>query len=159
MLKDLGLSYCVPYRTEFSSDGSVDLIVSRSVLEHIVPEILETMVADFRRILGPNGGMVHFIDCSDHFAMHDKSISRCNFLRYEEWVWRFCCINNYQNRLRHSDYVAMLRRHGFTISYDWRESREKEQREVAAMPLASQFVGRDIEDLAAISSHFVAIAP
>ena len=105
--------------------------------------------------------MVHFIDCSDHYAMVDKSISRCNFLQYEEWAWRLCCINpqSYHNRLRHSDYVAMLQRHGFKISFEWRESREQEQREVAAMPLASRFAGRDIKDLAAIGSHFVAIRP
>ena len=159
MLRDLGLTYVVPYRTGLSSDGSADIIVSCSVLEHIRPELLEAMLTEFRRILVCGGAMVHFIDCSDHFAMRDKSISRCNFLRYEDWVWRMCSINFYQNRLRHSDYTAMSQRHGFKISFEWRESRAKEQAEVAAMPLASRFVGRNVEDLAAISSHFVAIAP
>jgi hypothetical protein len=160
MLRHLGLTYIVPYWTELSPDRSVDLIVSCSVLEHIAPETLETMMADFRRILVPGGAMIHFIDCSDHYAMYDKSISRCNFLQYEDWVWRLCCINpqSYHNRLRHSDHAAMLQRHGFRIGFEWRESREKEQREVAAMSLASRFAGRDIEDLAAISSHFVATA-
>ena len=160
MVRDLGLTYSVPYQTGLSLDGSADLIVSCSVLEHIAPRMLETMMADFRRILVPGGAMIHFIDCSDHYAMFDKSISRCNFLQYQEWVWRLCCINpqSYHNRLRHSDHATMLQRHGFGIGFEWRESREKEQREVAAMSLASRFVGRDIEDLAAISSHFVAIA-
>jgi Methyltransferase domain len=157
MLRDLGLTYIVPYRTELSADASADVIVSCSVLEHIAPETLEKMMPDFRRILVTGGAMVHFIDCSDHFAMRDKSISRCNFLRYEDWVWRVC--GRGQNRLRHSDYAAMLQRHGFKISFEWRESQEKEQLEVTAMPLASRFVGRDVEDLAAISSHFVAISP
>ena len=159
MLRDLGLTYMVPYRTELSSDGSADVIVSCSVLEHIRPELLEAMLKEFRRILVDGGAMVHFIDCSDHFAMRDKSISRCNFLRYPDWVWRLCSVNFYHNRLRHSDYAAMLQRHGFKISFEWRESREKEQAEVAAMPLASRFVRQNVEDLAAISSHFVAIAP
>ncbi len=159
MLRQLGITYISPYRAELSPDGSADLIVSCSVLEHIPPKTLDTMMADFRRILVPGGAMIHFIDCSDHFAMRDKSISRCNFLQYEDWAWRLYSIAGYHNRLRHSEYVAMLKRYGFRINFEWRESREKEQREVAAMVLASPFVGRDIEDLAAISSHFVAIAP
>lgn len=160
MLRQLGLTYNVPYRTNLSSDGSADLIVSCSVLEHIDPGTLEAMMTDFRRILVPGGAMVHFIDCSDHYAMYDKTISRCNFLRYEEWAWRACCINpqSYHNRLRHSDHAAMLQRHGFRVSFEWRESREKEQREVAAMRLASPFAGRNVEDLAAISSIFVTTA-
>lgn len=159
MLRSLGLNYNVPYRKELFGDQSMDLIVSCSVLEHVAPRTIEAMFADFRRILAPDGAMVHFIDCSDHYAMRDKSISRCNFLQYEEWAWRLCCINpqDYHNRLRHSDHVAMLNRHGFSIRFEWRESREKEQREVAAMRLASRFAGRDIEDLAAISSHLVVV--
>ncbi len=161
MLKQLGLGYCVPYRTETFPDRSFNTVVSCSVLEHIAPETLEKMVVDFRRILVPGGSMVHFIDYSDHYAMYDKSLSRCNFLRYEDWIWRLCCINpqSYHNRLRHSDYVAMFQRYGFTISYEWRLSREKEQREIATMTLSSRFIGRDIDDLAAVGGHFVLIAP
>lgn len=161
MLKQLGITYSVPYRTELSMDRSADLIVSAAVLEHVDPKMLEAMMADFRRILVPGGAMVHFIDYSDHYAMCDSSISRCNFLQYEDWVWRLCCVEpqSYHNRLRHSEFVAMLQRHGFSIGFEWRESREKEQREVAGMQLASRFAGRDLEDLAAIGSNFVAIAP
>src|SRR6202021_2562874 len=63
-----------------------------AVLEHVDPKMLEAMMADFRRILVPGGAMVHFIDYSDHYAMCDSSISRCNFLQYEDWVWRLCCV-------------------------------------------------------------------
>jgi hypothetical protein len=104
------------------------------------------LAADFRRILVDGGAMVHLLDCSDYFAMRDKSISRCNFLRYEDWVWRLRSVNFYHNRLRHSDYAAVLQRHGFKISFEWRESREKEQVEVAAMPFALRFVGQNVED-------------
>ena len=117
MIKQLGLTYLVPYRTEVSPNASADLIVSCSVFEHIRARTLERMMAEFRRILVPGGAMVHFIDFSDHYAHRDRSISRCNFLQYEDWQWRLLSLNSqdYHNRLRHSDFAAMFRQHGFKI--------------------------------------------
>jgi SAM-dependent methyltransferase len=161
MLDTLGMTYTVPWRTTMSPTASVDLIVSCSVLEHIEPRMLEAMLADCRRLLAPGGAMVHFIDCSDHRAMRDKTLSRADFLRYEDRVWRLLCLNpqSYHNRLRFSEHRALIERQGFAIPYEWRESRDVEREAVAAMPLASRFRGRDVADLAAISAHFVAVAP
>lgn len=160
MMKRLGLTYLFPYRPEMSPDGSADIIVSRAVFEHIPAKTLDVMFDEFRRILMPGGAMVHFIDCSDHYWQSDRSISRCNFLKYEDWQWRLLSLNpqGYHNRLRHSDFAAMLKRHGFKITFEYRLTRQSEQREVAAMKLASRFADRDIEDLAAVGSYFVAIA-
>ena len=154
------LNYLYPYRTALSLDGSADIIVSCSVLEHIPAVTLEWMMADFRRILAPGGAMVHFIDPSDHYAQSDRSISRCNFLQYEDWQWRLMSLNgqNYHNRLRHSDYTAMLARNGFRIAYEARLLRETERKAVSAMKLASRFAGRDIDDLATVYSYFVTTA-
>lgn len=161
MMNRLNLTYLVPYRTEMSASGSVDIVISISVFEHIPAKVLELMISDFRRVLAPGGAMVHFIDCSDHYSHRDRSISRCNFLQYEEWQWRLLSLNpqSYHNRLRHSDFMAMIRLHGFKIAFVDRVCRESEQREVAAMRLASRFVGRDIEDLATIGTALVAVAP
>jgi SAM-dependent methyltransferase len=161
MLDALGMSYTVPWRTAMTPSASVDLIVSCSVLEHIEPRLLEAMLADCRRILAPGGAMVHFIDCSDHRAMRDKTLSRVDFLRYEDRAWRLLSLNpqSYHNRLRFSEHRALIERQGFRIPYEWRESRELEQAAVAAMPLASRFRGYHVGDLAAISAHFVAVTP
>jgi SAM-dependent methyltransferase len=161
MMKRLGLTYLVPYRPEMSPNASADIIVSRAVFEHIPANTLETMLSNFRRILVPGGAMVHFIDCSDHYWQCDHSISRCNFLKYEDWQWRLLSLNpqSYHNRLRHSDFAAMFKRHGFKIIFEYRLTRGGEQREVAVMKLASRFTGRDVEDLAALSSQFVVVAP
>ena len=161
MIESLGLTYLVPYRTGLSSDASADLIVSCSVFEHIPAVILESMMAEFRRILVPGGAMVHFIDCSDHYWQADSSISRCNFLQYEEWLWRLLSLNpqNFHNRLRHSDFAAIFLRHGFKVVSERRLSREQEQREVSSMKLASRFAGREIADLAAITANFVLVSP
>ncbi|MDO9709377.1 SAM-dependent methyltransferase [Paracraurococcus lichenis] len=157
-LNRLGLTYQVPYRTSDTPDAAMDLIVSCSVLEHISPKLLEAMMSDFWRILAPGGAMVHFVDCSDHRAMSDKSLSRCDFLRYEDRVWRLLCLNpqSYHNRLRHSDLKAVLQKAGFEIRAEWRETRSRELEELSTIPLAKRFRSRNLEDLAAISSHFVA---
>jgi hypothetical protein len=157
MLKALNLTYCVPYRSSMTAPGSVDLIVSCSVLEHIRPADLASMMGDCRDALSPAGAMVHFIDNSDHYEQGDKRISRINFLRYEDAVWNLFCLNPQavQNRLRHSDYVALFAGLGFSIGYEWREVRERELDQLAEIPLAKKFRGRPPEDLAAISSHFV----
>jgi SAM-dependent methyltransferase len=161
MLAALDMTYTVPWRTAMSPAASLDLIVSRAVLEHIPPGTLDGMHADCRRILVPGGVMIHLIDVSDHRAMRDKSLSRCAFLEYEDFAWRMLCLNpqSYHNRLRHSDHVGLIRRNGFKIIHEWRHSREKEQEEVRAMRLASRFRGRELEDLAAISTHVVAQNP
>ena len=93
MMIRLGLTYHVPYRTEMSAANSADFIVSCSVFEHIPAKTLETMFAEFSRILVPGGAMVHFIDFSDHYWQCDRSLSRCNFLQYEEWQWRLLSLN------------------------------------------------------------------
>ncbi len=157
MLERLGITYCVPYQTKQSPTQSIDLIVSCSVLEHISLSLLDTMITDFHRILAPGGAMVHFIDNSDHFEHNDKTISRVNFLRFGDLTWKLCCLNpqNYQNRLRHSEYAHLFKSRGFDIAFEYRESRDREQAEVQAMPLAPRFRGREIQDLAAITSQFV----
>jgi len=91
-------------------------LTGSSVFEHITPEVIEEIIWQCGRILRPQGAMCHIMDKSDHWEHDDKSISRLNFLRYEDgWFWRIACFNpqNYQNRLRHPDYLAMFHRCGW----------------------------------------------
>jgi hypothetical protein len=96
--------------------GSIDLFVSNNTLEHIPPDTLRALMTEFRRLAAPGAVMDHFIDMRDHYSGFDRSISRLNYLRYPERVWRL--FNNrlhYQNRLRVSDYRALVQAAGFTI--------------------------------------------
>ncbi len=67
-------------------DGSVDLIVSRAVFEHIPPALLERILAECHRGLNASGLMCHLIDNSDHWANLDKCISLVNLLKFDESV-------------------------------------------------------------------------
>ena len=48
------------------ADASVDLILSKSVLEHVRLAQVDTLLAEMARVLVPGGGMVHAIDLRDH---------------------------------------------------------------------------------------------
>ncbi len=91
-------------------EQSIDLICSNNTFEHIYPEVLRGILKEFRRLIKPNGVMIHFIDMSDHFAHFDKSITIYNFLKYSDRQWRI--IDNSiqrQNRMRFRDYKQMYR--------------------------------------------------
>jgi len=99
------------------ADDSVDFICSNNTLEHISREYLQSIFHEFLRVLKPSGVMSHFIDCSDHFAHFDKSITIYNFLKFSERNWKL--IDNKiqpQNRMRFVDYKRMYSELGIPIS-------------------------------------------
>src|SRR5262249_38085569 len=159
-LKALDLLYLAPCdcRSLQLDSGSLDVIYSRSVLEHIPAPIIREIFREAMRLLKPAALMCHFIDNSDHCEHHDKSISRVNFLQHNNFDWRFTCVNpfHYQNRLRHQEYLHMLADGGFKIL---RAERDIHQRSLTLLPelkLAPQFQSRPHDDLAAISSYLLA---
>jgi hypothetical protein len=156
-LERLRLSYTVPYRIEQLPRNNIDIIFSRTVLEHIAPDDLCSMFAESRRALSARGVMIHTIDNSDHFEFADKSISRINFLRYSEAIWHLACLNrqNYQNRLRHSDYRKVFGAAGYEVVTERREIHEGARVAARTLPLASRFRSYSEEDLATLSSVFL----
>ncbi len=89
-------------------DDSIDLICSNNTFEHIFPDVLAGILADFKRVLKPDGVMSHFIDLSDHFAHFDTSINIYNFLRFSHKQWAL--IDNDiqpQNRWRWPQYKTL----------------------------------------------------
>ena len=111
-------TYIAPWQAESQPDESVDLILSRAVFEHVPVKSLEAVLAQFHRILRPGGAMCHVVDNSDHWEHQDKSLSRIDFLRYDNDLrWKIANFNmqSFQNRLRHSDYAAMFEQAGFSI--------------------------------------------
>lgn len=117
VLAPLGIELAVTdARRTGLAPGSIDCFVSNNTLEHIPPDTLRALMAEFRRLAAPRAVMDHFIDMRDHYSSFDRSISRLNYLRYPEPVWRL--FNNrlhYQNRLRVSDYRALMEAAGFTV--------------------------------------------
>jgi SAM-dependent methyltransferase len=113
-----GIDYRAPLdarRTGLAA-SSVDLVTSNSTLEHVPRQELLPLMAECRRVLKDTGIVCVRVDYEDHFAGFDRDLSPYNFLRYSESEWRrFNSRLHYQNRLRHSDYVALFEEAGFSL--------------------------------------------
>jgi len=66
--------------THSISDASVDLILSSSVLEHV--NYPSRLFAELRRMLAPDGAMLHLVDYRDHFFKYPF-----HFLQFRKATW------------------------------------------------------------------------
>jgi SAM-dependent methyltransferase len=139
-------------------DGSLDAVISRAVLEHIPPAVIATILAESYRLLRHRGAACHIIDNSDHWQHQDKNISKINFLKFSDSRFHWTCLNslNYQNRLRHPEYIAMLRRAGFKVIREDRQVDAGALKALEVLALAPRFREFTPEDLAAVSSSVLA---
>ena len=100
---------------------TVDVIVSRFVLEHISPGVLLNMHIAAKKCLRKNGVIVHLIDTSDHRAhsVHtEESLSLYDFLQYSRKEWDGIQTSfEYHNRLRMPQYEEIFKKAGFSIAY------------------------------------------
>lgn len=158
--RDLRLVYLAPCdcrRLKLAAE-SIDIVTSRAVLEHIPPQIIRDIFLEAGRVLKRDGVMCHFVDNSDHWEHNDKSISPVNFLKFSDAVFRWTTVNglNYQNRLRHSQYIDMLRETGFQVV---RETGDVDAGALAALrtlAIAPRFRAFTAEDLATTKSYLLA---
>ncbi len=134
--------------------ASLDLVCSNNTLEHIPADVIAAMFTEFRRLLRPDGVMSHFIDMADHYALFDRKITRYNFLRYPERVWRL--FNNelhYQNRLRLPDFRALHEQRGFEVLEE--ENRREPPEVLRSVPITSRFADYVEDDLAVYDTWMV----
>ena len=133
--------------------GSVDFIYSTSTLEHIPPREIRAILAECVRVASPEAQMSFTIDYHDHYASADKSITRTNFYRYSDAMWRwFNPSMHYQSRLRHSDYARLFDELGLhTVRADARLA----QIDIDRQQISEQFRNYDDRDLAAMNGYFV----
>lgn len=131
--------------------SSVDGHFSFTVFEHIPEPILVDILREAGRILSPRGVAVHHVDLSDHYAHHDPSITAVNFLRYTQAEWDQLAGNRfaYHNRLRVKAMHAVYAQAGHQIlsHTDWTDPGGLAALR-AGLPLAPQFSGQPIEELA-----------
>jgi len=162
-LAQLGMTYMAPCNCQHLNldSGSVDIVSSRAVLEHIPAHSIFEIFSESYRLLKSGGLGCHFVDPSDHWQHGDPSITKINFLQFSDTMHNLVHFSplNYHNRLRHPEYVAMLRRSGFEIV---REEREVDERSLQALPhmkLATRFLGYSPLDLATTNTFVLARKP
>jgi SAM-dependent methyltransferase len=99
-------------------NGSIELVCSCNVLEHVSSEILGELHTESARVLKPGGLAVHRFNPGDHFAAIDKRITVANFVQFSaaNWHWYGGSGLSYHNRLRCPDHAQLLEQAGFELA-------------------------------------------
>jgi hypothetical protein len=119
----LNIRYLAPYRFEDieNETSQLDYITSQVVLEHVPPDILDTLFSKTKTWLSKDGYGIHTINFIDHFAnpglFRDKSISEFNFLRYSDKYWSSWAGNPiaYTNRLAYPYYIGLCEKYQLEV--------------------------------------------
>lgn len=141
-------------------DGSVDVVFSNSVLEHVPGEVIARCLAESMRILKKGGVVFHSVNCGDHYAYVDKRINQLNYLRYSDDEWETW--NNrflYQNRLRAEDFIAMAKAAGYAIELDTSRPHPTRLAQLAEIPVHPRFARYSEAQLAITSIDFIGRKP
>jgi len=139
-------------------NNMIDLVVSNNVLEHIPPEILKDILAEFHRVLHNEGKMYHQVDNNDHWSYSDSSISSVNFLKYNEKIWKLINSNpiDYQSRLRHFEYLEIFKQTGFMIQRDESVTDIQAVESLKKMKIDSKYASMPHDQLAITFSRIIA---
>ena len=112
MLQSLNARYLTNGTAGLSDipDGSLDLILSTAVLEHVGRADFPLLAREMLRLLRPGGTAYHEVDLMDHLG------GAQNNLRFSEKTWESPLMANsgfYTNRLRCREIVDIMREAGF----------------------------------------------
>lgn len=155
-LSSMGIEYRVGNTPDLVEPQSVNIVLSRTVLEHIPEDVLPSLLQGWERLLKPNGISIHLIDHSDHFEHNDKRISRVNFLQFNQKQW--AAINRiagYQNRLRHGDYLRIVQDAGLMLLAPTTIEDTRIEDDMQVLRLASPFDRSSRQDLLTVETCLV----
>ena len=106
------ISYLAPwYDAGVVNNGSVDLVISQAVLEHVYD--LDAMYGSIYRWLRRGGIASHQID----YKCHDTACQWNGHYTYSDFVWRLLRGRRtyFINREPHSKHVSLLNKHGYKL--------------------------------------------
>ena len=161
ILQRAGIEYHAPAdasRTGLAA-GAVDLVFSNSVLEHVSESQLAAIMNESARLLAAGGLVLHSVNCGDHYAYFDRSITQIHYLRFTAQQWRRW--NNdllFQNRLRPEDFVAAAEAAGLRVVSQIRTVRQDLLANLPLTPIAPEFHQYSADELCTTSVTFVAQA-
>ena len=147
-----GIEYRAPAdaRAVDLESGSIAMVTSCDVLEHVPVDAIGAVLMECRRVLSDDGILRIRIDYQDHYWYFDHRISPYNFLSFDERRWRrFNPPLHYQNRLRHDAFIDLVRQAGWAvIEDDHHEPSAEDLRVLGTVPLAAGFREAPLERLA-----------
>ena len=155
---EYGIHYRAPSdarRTQLDG-GSIDLVSTTSVLEHVPLEALSAILLECKRLTHAGSVLSHVVDYTDHYAHTDPTITRYNFLRYSDAEWtRYNPGIHFQNRLRHAEYGRLFQRAGFRTLSVRATADPAAATALGSVPLAAQFQSVPPDELLPQTGHWV----
>ena len=153
----LPIEYMAPFEPSQLEDGTVDIILSHNVLEHIPKSDLFNLFAALRSKISESGAMIHQVDHSDHFEHYDKNISKVNFLlwSHKKHAYINCLVGDGENRLRHHEYYEVFKSSGYEVIDEQFEVDSTALAELENLNLASPYSNMKYSDLAVLSSVYL----
>jgi len=139
---------------------SIDLFYSDSVLHRIPERDLALLLKDVgERLMRPGALCFHRTDqCDINSHPHiDPSLWRLAYLRYPDWYFdaiisgRF----NSQNRLRESDFIALLESAGIWILFKDSVIHGEDLERMRTFKVADRFREKSLKDLATVRSTLI----
>ena len=137
-------------------DRSIDCVTSTDTLEHIPSGDIAAILRECHRVLADDGIMSFRVDYRDHWAYFDPRITPVNMLQYSDRQWaRYNPSLNYQNRLRHDDYVRLFETADFTtLGIEQEPALDKSREFLARSTVAPEFRSHTLEALLVPSATF-----
>ena len=158
LLAAYGIQYRAPAdaRATGLPDRSIDCVTSTDTLEHIPPGDIAAILRECHRVLADDGIMSFRVDYRDHWAYFDPRITPVNMLQYSDRQWaRYNPSLNYQNRLRHDDYVRLFETADFTtLGIEQEPALDTSREFLARSSVAPEFRSHTLEALLVPSATF-----
>lgn len=157
-LSDLPFEYLAPFNSSDLDDNYIDIATSHLVLEHIPESDIYNVFSSLRPKIKSSGTCVNLVDHSDHFEHYDKSISRIEFLTWNEEKHARInyLIKDGENRLRHHEYIQIFADSGFEVIHEEKDVDQKTLETVQSLDLAYPYSKMDAEQLAILTSVYTA---
>src|SRR5207249_3065951 len=99
--------------------------------------------------------MFHAIGLHDHYSGFDKRVSKVNFLKYPEWLWKFFVKNriSYHNRLREKQFLSIFESYGAKVEDIRNKIDPADLKRLETMKVNKYFAGMKAEELAVTYSE------
>lgn len=139
-------------------DNTLDLFFSFAVFEHIPEHVVERLAKEAMRTLKQGAFFYNYVGLFDHFVSFDKKITKVNFLKYPEYLWKILAKNKitYLNRLRNSQFIEIIRSCGFKIISLNTSVDLYSLEALKEMKIDKKFRGFSLEDLATTNLEILA---
>jgi len=130
-------------------NDSIDIVFSCDVLEHVPEKTINKITIESKRILKSSGCAFHHLGLDDHYS-YVSNVSKVNFLKYPEWLWRLFVKNkiSYHNRLREKEFFKIFKSCGSKVEVVFNKIDPNSLVTLKSMKINKRFSGMSHEELA-----------